>query len=154
MTLLVKWLYLVILAMWVGGPMFLRGMVAPIVFHALNAEDAARLIRRLVARCYPVGVACAAAGIICVGLMIADDVFGMWPAILSLLLLAGAGAANWWLWRAVLPQLSALRSRADGKDAEAEREWKVLHRSVVRLNAAMWLGGLALLLLAVYGHAF
>ena len=153
MTVMVKCLYLLALAVWVGGTAFFRGAVAPTALRTLSAEDASQLMRRLVARCYPVGIVCAAVGIVCVGLLLADNSFSTWPAILSLLLLAGAGGTNWWLWRAVFPQLSALRDRADGKDAEAEREWKTLHQLTVRLNTAMWLCGLALLFLMVCGHA-
>jgi hypothetical protein len=102
---------------------------------------------------YPVGVVCAAVGIVCVGLLLADNAFAIWPGILSLLLLAGTGATNWWLWRTVFPQLRALRERADGRDTEAEREWKTLHQLTVRLNAAVWVCGLALLFLLACGHA-
>ena len=153
MTLMARCLYLLALAVWVGGAAFFWGAVAPTVLRTLGAEDASRLMRRSFVRYYLVVVVCAAVGIVCVGLLLADNAFGTWPAILSLLLLAGAGATNWWLWRTVFPQLNALRDRADGKNTEAEREWKTLHQLTVRLNAAVWLCGLALLFLMVGGHA-
>jgi uncharacterized membrane protein len=153
MTLMAKWLYLLALAVWVGGAAFLRGAVAPMVLRTLGAEDAARLMSRLLVWYYRVGVVCAAVGMVCVGFLLADSAFSTWPAILSLALLAGAGVTDWWLWRAVCPQLNALRDRADEKDAEAGRERETLHQLIVRLNVAVWLCGLVLLFLMVCGHA-
>ena len=94
MTVIAKCLYLLALAVWVGGTAFLWGAVAPTALRALSAEDTSRLMRKLAARCYPAGVVCAAVGIVCVGLLLADNAFSAWPAILSLLLLAGAGATT------------------------------------------------------------
>ena len=91
MTQGVKWFYLVTLAVWIGSIVFFSFAVAPTVFKTLKPEDAAALIRKIFSKYYLIGIVCAAIGIVCVGLLLADRAFGRWPAILSLLLLAGMG---------------------------------------------------------------
>src|SRR5580700_1638162 len=89
MTQGVKWFYLVTLAVWIGSIVFFSFVVAPTVFRTLKPEDAAALIRRIFSKYYLIGMICGAVGIVCVGLLLTDHAFGKWPAILSLLLLAG-----------------------------------------------------------------
>ena len=89
MTQVVKWFYLVTLAVWVGSIVFFSFIVAPTVFKVLKPEDAAKLQRAMFPKYYLAGILCAALGIVCVGLLLADRAFGKWPGTLSLLLLAG-----------------------------------------------------------------
>ena len=160
MTQWVKWLYLLTLAVWIGSIAFFSFIVAPTVFKTLKAEDAAALIRRIFAKYYVVGIACAGAGIVWVGMLVADRAVGKWPGILSLLLPAGMGAADVWLRQGVMPQMNDLRDRraaieASGKpaDAELDAEWKALHRLSVQMNAAVLLCALVLVFLVVYARA-
>jgi uncharacterized membrane protein len=159
MTQLVKWLYVMTLAVWIGSIVFFSFAVAPTVFHTLKPEDAATLIRRIFSKYYLIGIACAAVGIMCVGLLLADRSFARWPAILTLLLLAGMGGTDLWLRQGVMPHMNALRERrataeSSGKppDEELETDWKALHRLSVRLNAVVLLCGLALVFLFVYSR--
>ena len=159
MTQFVKWLYVLTLAVWIGSIVFFSSAVAPTVFNTLKPEDAATLIRRIFSRYYLIGLVCAAMGIVCVGLLLADRSFARWPAILSLLLLAGMGGTDLWLRQGIMPHMNALRERRaaaepSGKppDEELETEWKVLHRLSVRLNAVVLLCGLALVFLVVYSR--
>jgi uncharacterized membrane protein len=159
MTQWVKWLYLLTLAVWIGSIVFFSFAVAPTVFKTLKPEDAATLIRRIFSKYYLIGIACAAVGIVCVGLLLADRSFGKWPAILTLLLLAGMGGTDLWLRQGVMPHMNHLRDQraaveSSGKppDEELEREWKALHRLSVQLNGAVLFCGLVLVFLIVYAR--
>lgn len=159
MTQGVKWFYLVTLAVWIGSIVFFSFAVAPTVFKTLKPEDAAALIRKIFSKYYLIGIACAAISIVCVGLLLADRAFGRWPAILSLLLLAGMGATDFWLRQAVMPHMNDLRDRrtvvasSGGEpDAVLEQEWKALHRLSVRMNVAVLLSALVLVFLVVYAR--
>ena len=159
MTQGVKWLYLVTLAVWVGSIVFFSFVVAPTVFKTLKPEDAAGLIRKIFSKYYLIGIICAAVGIVCLGLLLADRAFSKWPAILSLLLVASMGATDFWLRQAVMPHMNELRDRramfeSSGKppDEALDREWKALHRLSVQMNGAVLLCGLALVFLVVYAR--
>ena len=159
MTQAVKWFYLVTLAVWIGSIVFFSFAVAPTVFKTLKPEDAAALIRKIFSKYYLIGIACAAIGIVCVGLLLADHAFSRWPAILSLLLLASMGATDFWLRQAVMPHMNELRDRravvatsGQESDSALEQEWKALHRLSVQMNAAVLLCALALIFLLVYAR--
>jgi uncharacterized membrane protein len=160
MTQSVKWLYVLTLAVWIGSIVFFSFVVAPTVFKTLKPEDAGVLIRRIFSKYYLIGIICAAIGIVCVGLLLTDRAFGKWPAILSLLLLAGMGGTDLWLRQGVMPHMNHLRDQratieSSGKppDEELEREWKALHQLSVRMNGVVLLGGLVLVFLIVYARA-
>ena len=150
---------MVTLAIWIGSIVFFSFAVAPTVFKTLKPEDAAALIRRIFSKYYLIGITCAALGIVCVGLLLADRAFSKWPAILSLLLLAGMGGTDLWLRQGVMPhmnklrdQRAALESSDKPPDEELDREWKGLHRLSVQLNAAVLFCGLVLIFLVVYAR--
>ncbi len=159
MTQWVKWLYLLTLAVWIGSIVFFSFAVAPTVFKTLKPEDAAALIRRIFSKYYLIGIVCSAIGIVCVGLLLADRSFGKWPAILTLLLLAGMGGTDLWLRQGVMPHMNHLRDQraaveSSGKqpDEELEREWKGLHRLSVQMNGVVLFCGLVLVFLIVYAR--
>ena len=159
MTQWVKWLYVLTLAVWIGSIVFFSFAVAPTVFKTLKPEDAAALIRRIFSKYYLIGIVCSAVGIVSVGLLLADRSFGKWPAILTLLLLAGMGGTDLWLRQGVMPHMNHLRDQraaveSSGKqpDEELEREWKGLHRLSVQMNGVVLLCGLVLVFLIVYAR--
>ena len=159
MTQGVKWFYMVTLAVWIGSAVFFRVVVAPAVCKTLKPEDATALLRRLFSKYYLIGLVCAAVGIVCVGLLLADRAFSKWPAILSLLLLAGTGATVHWLWQTVMPHMNELRDRraavatsGQETDAALEQEWKTLHQLSMRMNAVVLVCALALAFLLVYAR--
>lgn len=159
MTQMTKWLYLLTLAVWIGSIVFFSFVVAPTIFKVLKPEDAAKLQRAVFPKYYLVGMICTALGIICVGLLLADNAFGKWPAVLSLLLLAGVGATDLWLRQTVVPHMNDLRERrativdsGQQPDPALEDEWKSLHKLSVQLNLAVLLCGFALIFLLVYAR--
>ena len=120
-------MYVLTLAVWIGSIVFFSSAVAPTVFKTLKPEDAATLIRRIFSKYYLIGIVCAAVGIVCVGLLLADRSFAKWPAILTLLLLAGMGGTDLWLRQGVMPHMNALRERraaaeSSGKPLDEELE--------------------------------
>lgn len=157
MTQTVKWVYLLVLAVWIGSIVFFSFVVAPTVFKTLAPHEAGQLIRKIFPKYYVIGILCAAAGFVCVAILLADGVMGRIPAILSLLLLAAMGGTDLWLRQAVFPQMNQMRDRivASGEQADPviETEWKALHRLSVQLNGAVLLAALALLFVVVYSRA-
>jgi len=155
MTPAIKWLYIVSLGVWVGSIIFFSFFIAPTVFKVLKPEDAARLQRALFPKYYFVGMICAGIGIVCVGLLLAERVFGKWPGVLSLLLLAAMGATDLWLRQAIVPHMAEIREQrvaAKEPDPAVEEEWKSLHRLSVQLNGAVLLAGLVLVFLVVFAR--
>ena len=155
MTQMIKWLYLVTLAVWVGSIIFYSAVVARTLHRVLKPDDAAALARRLFPQYYLFQLLCAASSIVCLGLLLADRAFAKWPGILSLLLVGSMGATVFWLRQTVVPQMNELRDRRAATpqpDPALDREWKELHRLTVQLNAAVLLCGLALLFLVVYAR--
>ena len=160
MTQATRFLYLLTLGIWIGSIVFFSFVVAPTVFKVLKPDDAGMLIRRIFSKYYLLGMICAVAGIVCVGILLADRQFTKWPAILSLVLLAGMGGCDLWMRQSVSPYMNELRDKvatikAAGKEPEPEldKEWKALHRLSVQVNAVVLLCGLVLLGLVVYGRA-
>jgi uncharacterized membrane protein len=157
MSQAVKFAYVLVLAVWIGSIVFFSFVVAPSVFRTLDAEDAGKLIRKIFSHYYLVGIICAAAGIVCVGILLAERQFAKWPGVLSLLLLAAMGAADLWMRQAASPHMNDLRDRIavitdSGQQPEPalQKEWKTLHRLSVQLNAGVLVCGLVLLFLFVY----
>lgn len=155
----VKWLYLLALSVWLGSAVFFTAAVAPAISRTLESDRSQRVQRAIFPRYYWVGLLCALLGVICVGWLLADRVFGKWPGILSLLLLVSSGAADGWLLMAVLPRLNELYERktpviGSGKLPEPhwEQEWKELHRASIQLNLAVLGSLLALLFLVVFAR--
>jgi hypothetical protein len=176
MTHLVKWLYLLTLAAWIGSIIFFSFIIAPTVFKTLKPEDAALLIRRIFNHYYLLGILCSATAIVCLGILLADRSFAKWPAILSLLLVAAMGATDLFLRQGVMPHMNSLRDRRPNAatsastptiirgtssstdtqpttfDPSHDREWQSLHRLSVRMNLVVLLCGFALLFLVVYAR--
>jgi hypothetical protein len=142
---LVKYLYFVALACWVGGMVFFSAVVAPTLHRTLDAENAGRLTRQLFPKYYLFGLLCAGVAVWCLLVLLWRRAMSFWPGAFSLLLWGGAGVALWWLRFSLLPAMNPLE--------RASAEWRQLHRVSVRLNAALVAAGLALLFLLVYARA-
>ena len=151
MTPIIKWIYLIALAVWTGAIVFFSAVIAPTLHRVLKPEDAALLTRKLFPKYYFNAIICAGVGIVCVGLLLSERAFGKWPGVLSLLLLASLGATCFWLRQTIVPAMEALREQR-AKDPEAEIEWRTMHHTSVRLNVVVLAGLLALLFLLVFSR--
>lgn len=149
-----KWLYLLTLAIWIGSIVFFSFVVAPTVFKTLKPEDAAALIRRIFSKYYLVGCGCGAVAFVCVGMLAMRRAFGLWPALCSLILIAGMTGTDLWLRQSVMPHMNALRDRraAMEQSADLDAEWSALHRLSVQLNGAVLFAGLVLVFLVVFAR--
>ncbi|NQU09983.1 DUF4149 domain-containing protein [bacterium] len=159
MYVAIRWVYLVVLGVWIGSIVFFSFVAAPAIHRTLNPEQAGALLRRLFPAYYLVGLLGAAAGIACVAILLAANALRVPAAIARLLLLAGMGAVDLWMRQAVAPAMNRLRqeiatARTAGQqtDPEADADWKSLHRLSVQANVAVLLGGLVLLFLLVYAR--
>jgi uncharacterized membrane protein len=157
-NIFLKTLYLLALATWFGSIIFFSFFVAPSVFSTLSASDAAKLIRKIFAHYYLVGIICGAVGIVCVALLLRAHVFDTFPAVLSLLLLAAMAGTDIYARQSLMPRMNALRDqvcaareRGESENSPQEREWKMMHRASVQLNAAILVASVALLWLFVIG---
>lgn len=159
MNLAIKFLYVLVLAVWVGSIIFFSFVVAPTVFKVLQPEDAAKLQRAVFPKYYLVGILCAGIGILCVGWLLFERAFGKTPGLLSLLLLALMGGTDFWLRQTIVPHMAQLREQRAVAAAQGtatpdalEREWKSLHHMSVFVNVAVLLGGFALIFLLVFSR--
>jgi len=110
-----------------GSMLFFAVIVAPTVFHALDAGAAGVFLRRLFPRYYAWGLALSA-----VGTLLAAAA-GAWPLLLFALLLVTFLYARQWL----MPAINASR------DADHGSRFRALHLRSVIINAVQMLGLLA-----------
>lgn len=110
-----------------GSMLFFAVVVAPTVFHALDAGVAGGFLRRLFPRYYAWGL-----GLSAVGTALAAAA-GPWPLLLFALLLATFLYARQWL----MPAINASR------DAGQAARFRALHLRSVVLNGLQMVGLLA-----------
>ena len=135
--------YLVALTAWVGSVLFLSFGVAPLIFRVLDPEPASRFVRALFPRYYLWGTvagALALASGVAVPLAF-PELRGPWVGVRALATLA-ATLAMLYAGNVLTPAINAAR---DAGPAEAGR-FDRLHKRSVRLNGAVLLVGLGLLL--------
>ena len=110
-----------------GSMLFFAVVVAPTVFHALDARAAGGFLRRLFPRYYAWGLGLSTVG---TALALTD---GPWPLLLFALLLVTFLYARQWL----MPAINASR------DADHGSRFRALHLRSVLLNALQMVGLLA-----------
>ena len=118
---------LAVAAVLLGSMLFFAAVVAPTLFHALDAEAAGRFLRRLFPRYYAWGLALAV-----LGLPLAWPA-GPWAFGLFALLAATFAYAR----QVLLPAINVSRDAGDGA------RFRALHRRSVLLNAGQMLGLIA-----------
>jgi hypothetical protein len=144
MSWLVKYVYFLALAAWVGGMIFFSAVVAPTLHRVLDKEHATQLTRQLFPKYYAFGIGCAGVGVLCLLVLLWERAMSFWPGLFSLLLFGGAGGTLWWLRETLLPTMNQM---------DKGTEWQQLHRLSVRLNVALLVAGLALIFLLVFARA-
>ncbi len=112
------------LALLLGGMVFFAALVAPLVFTALPADHAGRLIRAIFPRYYIWVVGCAAAAAVALFPLSKPD-----AGIMAVV--AGLG---YWLRQALMPRINALSDRVRAGDATAKRGFDRGHRLSVIAN--------------------
>lgn len=136
-------IYLIAMAAWVGSVMFLTFGVAPILFKALDAEPAGKLVRALFPRYYQWG---AISGAIALPSAVAvplsfPEMRGPWVGIQAMATLAGV-LIMLYVGNSLSPQINAARDAGPSGEERFER----LHRRSVQLNGLVLLIGVGLLI--------
>ncbi len=134
--------YLIALVAWIGAILFFSFGVAPIIFKVLPAESAARFVRVLFPRYYAWGAMCGAIALPAyLGAPLSFQEFrGPSVALQALLILAGT-LLMFYCGQSLTPAINAARDAGlDGKP-----RFDRLHRRSVRLNGAVLLIGLGLI---------
>jgi uncharacterized membrane protein len=134
--------YVLALASWVGGNLFLSFGVAPLIFRVLGAEMGARFVRALFPRYYAWGAISGAIALPAfLGVPLSYPEYrGPMVAVQAFLILAGI-LIMLYAGNSLTPAINAARDAGPAEQARFER----LHRRSVVLNAVVLLIGVGLL---------
>ena len=140
---LVRFLYLLALALWVGEVVCFSFVVAPAVFGVLGAARAGDVVGAIFPRYYALGTAAGAVALAC-ALVLARraTAAGWWTG--TVVALALGLAATLWAGRVVYPRAQRLRValQARGEAPAADPAFRRAHRTAVALNGVALLAGL------------
>lgn len=143
---MLRFLYLVALAVWVGSVVFFSFGVAPSVFGALPRPQAGDAIAVIFPVYYAFG-GIAGALVCLLGWLIwrrpRERGWRLGHTVLASIMLIATLYAALWIEPQVVKRRLELRQPAPPADAQAD--FDSLHRLAVQLNALVLLGGLALL---------
>jgi hypothetical protein len=139
----VRFVYLLALALWVGEIVFFSFVVAPAVFRTLGASGAGDVVGAIFPRYYALGgLAAGLAFAAALVLRRASALPGWWTAAAAALALGLAVTA--WAGGVVHPRAQQLRveMRAAGDGSPVHEAFRRAHRAAVALNAAALVAGL------------
>jgi len=140
---LLRVLYLLALALWVGEIACFSFVVAPAVFGVLGAARAGDVVGAIFPRYYALGTAAGAVALAC-ALVLARraTAAGWWTG--TVVALALGLAATLWAGRVVHPRAQRLRValQARGEAPAADPAFRRAHRTAVALNGVALLAGL------------
>jgi uncharacterized membrane protein len=149
---LVRFVYLLALAVWVGEIVFFSFIVAPAVFGVLEGPRAGAVVGAIFPRYYALGAVAGVVAIAC-ALVLARraTVAGWWTA--AVVALALGLAATLWAGLVVAPRTQRLRValEARGQTPSADEGFARAHRAAVALNGTALLAGLVGLGLSAAG---
>jgi uncharacterized membrane protein len=140
---LVRFLYLLALAVWIGEIVFFSFIVAPAVFGTIEPTQAGRVVGAIFPRYYALGIGAAVTAVGC-ALVLGRHAAapGWWSATA---VAVGVGlAATLWAGARVHPQAQRLRveAYAAGTEPAASEAFRRAHRLAVILNSTALLAGL------------
>ncbi|MBX5484349.1 MAG: DUF4149 domain-containing protein [Myxococcaceae bacterium] len=148
----VRYLFRLLVGVWVGGLLCFGAIVAPALFQVLTPEQAAHVVRRVLPAID--AYALVAGGLLLILAFVHDGVPRSWPQRIRAVLLIGMTAcaalsAGW-----VTPEMDELRTRANDsisslpREDPIRREFGKLHGVSSALALAELLAGLVVLALA------
>jgi hypothetical protein len=140
---LVRFLYLLALAVWVGEIVFFSFVGAPTIFAVLERSRAGDVTSAIFPRYYALALACGAVAVAC-ALVLARDAGRPGLFRTAALVLALGFGATLWAARVVQPQAARLRTamHTTAEDDPVRAEFARLHRTAVLLNAGALVAGL------------
>jgi hypothetical protein len=142
---LVRFLYLLALALWLGEIVFFSFVVAPAIFGVLGAARAGPVVAAIFPRYYAIGAAAAAVALGCAALLGRRSGGGWWGGVFACLVVGLVATA--WAGAVVHPRAQRLRvaiEAAGGAPGE-DTAFRRAHRTAVALNAAALVAGVAAL---------
>jgi uncharacterized membrane protein len=140
----VRFVYLLALAVWIGEIVFFSFVAAPAIFGVLGAARAGAVVGAIFPRYYALGTAAAAIAVACAAVLaLRATAWGWWPATLACLVVGLA--AMLWAAAVVHPRAQRLRLalEASGGVSGEDPAFRAAHRSAVALNAAALVAGVA-----------
>jgi uncharacterized membrane protein len=138
-----RFVYLLALAVWIGEVVFFSFVVAPSVFGVLGPERAGELVGAIFPRYYALGGAAAAIAVVSgIALARRSAYAGRWAAAVAALAVGLAAIA--WAGAVVHPRAQRLRAaiHADGRAPGDDPLFQRAHRLAVTLNGVALVGGL------------
>lgn len=153
MSFFVQWIYLLGLALWVGGIVFFSFFTTPTVFIQLPKEMASNLISALFPKYYLLGYFCG--GAMALATLIESALMRQLPWI-RLLVLALMIGCSVYAGQAIRPQVHdvkvQMKSVEEGTDIAKtlKTRFDSLHRLSVVLNVVVLAGGLFLISIVAY----
>jgi hypothetical protein len=141
---LLRLIYLLALALWVGEIVFFSFVVAPAVFRVLGIGGAGEVVGAIFPGYYALGMGAAAVAFAC-GLMLRAGA-GTRAAWTGAVVAIGVGlAATVWAGAMVHPRAQRLRvaMHAAGEESPAGAAFRRAHQQAVALNGVALLAGLA-----------
>jgi hypothetical protein len=140
---LVRFVYLLALAIWIGEIVAFSFVVAPTVFAALGTSGAGEVVGAIFPRYYAVGNLAAGVAVIGALTLMRGAQRARWWAAAALCLALGL-ATNLWAATVVYPEAQRLRVtlRAAGRVPDESEDFRRAHREAVGLNGAALLAGL------------
>ena len=140
---LVRSLYLLALALWVGEVACFSFVVAPAVFGVLGEARAGDVVGAIFPRYYALGTAAGAVALACSVVLARRATAAAWWTGAVVALALGL-AATLWAGRVVHPRAQRLRValHAHGEAPSADPAFRRAHRTAVALNGVALLAGL------------
>ncbi|MGZ8423264.1 MAG: DUF4149 domain-containing protein [Nitrospira sp.] len=149
----IQYLHALAVAILLGKVVLLSFVVAPILAKNLEREPFGKVVRKLFPAYYELGMATAAAGLLCITALAIVHKIG--PALLvAAAIWLGILAAESYCRSPLTPQSNAMRDRLKKQeqrgtvDPELQAAWSRLHQRSIYLNSIVLFGGLCLLGLA------
>jgi hypothetical protein len=149
---LVRFVYLLALAVWVGEIVFFSFVVAPALFAVLGGPRAGAVVGAILPRYYTLGAVAGAVAIACAFVLARRAMAAGWWTAAIVALALGLGATLW-AGGVVHPRAQRLRValEARGEMPSADQAFARAHRTAVALNGAALLAGLVGLGLSAAG---
>jgi hypothetical protein len=143
---LVRFLYLLALALWIGEVAFFSFVGAPAIFRVLGAARAGDVVSAIFPRYYALGAASATTAAACALALARRAAAPRWW-LAALCAVALGLAATAWAGAIVHPRAQRLRAAAQvsGGQASDSEAFRQAHRLAVMLNGTALLAGLAAL---------
>jgi hypothetical protein len=151
-TVFVRFLYLVAMAVWLGELVFFSFVGAPAIFRVLGPARAGEVVTAIFPRYYALGAGGAGVALVCALVLAGRALMPSWwrgaAGALGLGLLAMV-----WAGMVVHPRAQRLRAtlQANGEVPSTSAEFRQLHARAVALNGVALLSGLVGLGLSAAG---